>query len=89
MSISASGVRNTLVPHTESVNADHISIILSPDKEDAVLLATEESESREETAYRFRSPANARRIPDANAQARTGNYDIHDLRRDQYRGRSG
>ena len=60
MSISASEARKTLYPLIERVNADHDAVEIVSRKGSAVLMPADEYAAWQETAYLFRSPANAR-----------------------------
>lgn len=79
MSISASEARKTLFPLIEQVNEDRSAIEIVSRKGNAVLLAAEDYEAWQETAYLFRSPANARRILDAYEEALAGKTEEHPL----------
>lgn len=92
MSISASEARKTLFPLIERVNADHEAVEVVSRKGNVVIMPAEEYSAWQETAYLFRSPANARRLLDAYERARAGNAQTHELDRsdeptDQTRGR--
>lgn len=82
MSISASEARKTLYPLIERVNADHDAVEIVSKKGNAVLMPAEEYEAWQETAYLFRSPANARRLLDAYERAKAGQVEAHELDRD-------
>lgn len=79
MSISASEARKTLFPLIERVNANHEAIEIVSRKGNAVLMPADEYAAWQETAYLFRSPANARRLLDSYARARAGATEIHAL----------
>lgn len=81
MSISASEARRTLFPLIESVNEDRDAVEIVSRKGNAVLMPADEYAAWQETAYLFRSPANARRLLDACERARVGNIEVHDLDR--------
>lgn len=81
MSISASEARRTLFPLLEQVNEDRKAVEIVSRKGSAVLMPSEEYEAWQETAYLFRSPANARRLLDAYERARSGQAEVHDLDR--------
>ena len=82
MSISASEARRTLFPLIERVNADPVEYkILTADFGNAVLMPADEYAEWQETAYLFRSPANARRLLDACERARGGEVVVHELDR--------
>ena len=65
MAITASEARKNLFPLIEQVNDDRSAIEITSKRGRAVLVAAEEWEAWQETAYLFRSPANARRLLDA------------------------
>lgn len=81
MSISASEARKTLFPLIERVNEDRDAIEIVSRKGNAVLMSAEDYAAWQETAYLFRSPANARRLLDAYDRARGGKVEVHDLDR--------
>jgi len=65
MAITASEARKNLFPLIEQVNDDRAPVEITSKRGRAVLMAAEEWEAWQETAYLFRSPANARRLLDA------------------------
>lgn len=67
MAITASEARKKLFPLIEQVNNDRTAIEITSRHGNAVLIAAEEWEAWQETAYLFRSPENARRLLDAAA----------------------
>lgn len=81
MSISASEARKTLFPLIERVNEDRDAIEIVSRKGNAVLMSADEYAAWQETAYLFRSPANARRLLDSYERARAGKTRAHDLDR--------
>lgn len=81
MSISASEARKSLFPLIERVNQDHQAVEIVSRKGNAVLMPADEYAAWQETAYLFRSPANARRLLDAYDRARAGTTQTHDLDR--------
>lgn len=81
MSISASEARKTLFPLIERVNDDRTAIEIVSRKGNAVLMPADEYAAWQETAYLFRSPANARRLLDAYERATTGRTETHELDR--------
>ncbi|HEY0117986.1 MAG TPA: type II toxin-antitoxin system prevent-host-death family antitoxin [Cellulomonas sp.] len=81
MSVTASEARRTLFPLIEKVNDDRTAVEITSKHGDAVLMAADEYAAWQETAYLFRSPANARRLLDAYEEARAGEYAEHDLDR--------
>lgn len=83
MSISASEARRTLFPLIERVNDDKEPVEIVSRRGNAVLMPADEYEGWRETAYLFRSPANARRLLDAYERSRRGTTESHDLDRDE------
>ena len=81
MSVSASQARKTLFPLIERVNDDRDVVEIVSRKGSAVLMSAEEYAAWRETAYLFRSPANARRLLDAYERARAGQTEVHELDR--------
>lgn len=81
MSISASEARKTLFPLIERVNNDQEAIEIVSRKGNAVLMPAGEYAAWRETAYLFRSPANARRLLDSYERVRNGARIEHDLDR--------
>lgn len=81
MSVSASQARKTLFPLIEQVNNDRDVVEIVSRKGSAVLMSAEEYAAWRETAYLFRSPANARRLLDAYERARAGQTKVHELDR--------
>lgn len=81
MSLSASEARRTLFPLIERVNEDRDAVEIVSRKGNAVLMSAEEYDAWQETAYLFRSPANARQIIDAYDRARAGKIEVHELDR--------
>ncbi|MDJ1370970.1 type II toxin-antitoxin system Phd/YefM family antitoxin [Gulosibacter molinativorax] len=79
MSISASEARKTLFPLIERVNENHEAVEIVSRKGNAVLMPADEYAAWQETAYLFRSPANARRLLDAYDRARAGKIEFHAL----------
>lgn len=81
MSISASEARKTLFPLIERVNEDRDAVEIVSRKGNAVLMPADEYAAWKETAYLFRSPANARRLLDSYDRARDRKVEVHDLDR--------
>ncbi|WP_153505886.1 type II toxin-antitoxin system Phd/YefM family antitoxin [Cumulibacter manganitolerans] len=81
MSISASEARKTLFPLIERVNNDREAVEIVSRKGNAVLMPADEYAAWQETAYLFRSPANARRLLDAYERATAGKTQVHELDR--------
>lgn len=82
MSISASEARKTLFPLIERINQDREAVEIVSRNGNAVLMPADEYAAWQETAYLFRSPANARRLLDAYERARAGQAEVHDLDRE-------
>lgn len=81
MSMSAGQARKILLPLIERVNNDRDVVEIVSRKGSAVLMSAEEYAAWRETAYLFRSPANARRLLDAYERARAGQTEVHELDR--------
>lgn len=79
MSITASEARKTLFPLIQQVNDDHAAVEIVSRRGNAVLMPADEYAAWQETAYLFRSPANARRLLDAYERAQAGRVEVHDL----------
>jgi antitoxin YefM len=62
MAITASEARKNLFPLIQQVNDDHVPVEITSKSGRAILIAAEDWEAWQETAYLFRSPANARRL---------------------------
>lgn len=82
MAMSASEARKMLFPLIERVNDDREAVEIVSRKGNAVLMSADEYTAWQETAYLFRSPANARRLLDAYERARSGEIESHELDRD-------
>ena len=65
MSITASEARKLLFPLIERVNDDRVPTEITSKRGNAVLMSADDYAAWQETAYLFRSPANARRLLDA------------------------
>lgn len=65
MSITASEARKRLFPLIEEVNDNRAPVEITSKRGNAVLMSAEDYTAWQETAYLFRSPANARRLLDA------------------------
>lgn len=72
MAITASEARRSLFPLIEQVNDDRMPVEITSKRGNAVLMAADEYAAWQETAYLFRSPANARRLLDAAEAAERG-----------------
>lgn len=83
MSISASEARKTLFPLIERINDNHESVEIVSRHGNAVLMPADEYAAWLETAYLFRSPANARRLLDSYERARSGETEVHALDREE------
>ncbi|GAB3085888.1 type II toxin-antitoxin system Phd/YefM family antitoxin [Corynebacterium aquatimens] len=79
MSLSASEARRTLFPLIERVNNDREAVEIVSRHGNVVLMSAEDYSAWQETAYLFRSPANARRLLDAFDAALSGRTEIHDV----------
>ncbi|MEU8892243.1 type II toxin-antitoxin system prevent-host-death family antitoxin [Streptomyces sp. NPDC048442] len=83
MAITASEARRRLFPLIEEVNSDRSAIEIVSKNGSAYLVAAEEYEALQETAYLLRSPANARRLLASYQEAMEGRTEQHELIRDE------
>ena len=81
MSITASEARRTLFPLIEQVNDDRTAVEITSKRGNAVLMSADDYEAWQETAYLFRSPANAQRLLDAYEEALVGGVVARELDR--------
>lgn len=81
MAITASEARRALFPLIQTVNDDRTAIEITSKRGNAVLMSADEYTAWQETAYLFRSPANARRLLDAAEAAERGERVEHPLDR--------
>jgi antitoxin YefM len=81
MAITASEARRGLFPLIQKVNDDRAAIVITSKGGNAVLMSADEYAAWQETAYLFRSPANARRLLDAADAASRGDITEHPLDR--------
>jgi antitoxin YefM len=81
VAITASEARRGLFPLIEKVNDDRAAIEITSKRGNAVLMSADEYAAWHETAYLFRSPANARRLLDAAEAAERGETVEHALDR--------
>ncbi|MGH3322238.1 MAG: type II toxin-antitoxin system Phd/YefM family antitoxin [Streptosporangiaceae bacterium] len=81
MAITASEARRELFPLIQKVNDDRSAVEITSRKGNAVLMSAEDYEAWQETAYLFRSPANARRLLDAVQVLERGEVEEHELDR--------
>jgi antitoxin YefM len=72
VAITASEARRALFPLIEKVNEDRSAIEITSKRGNAVLMSADDYAAWQETAYLFRSPANARRLLDAAEAAERG-----------------
>lgn len=77
MIISASEVRQRLLPLLEQVNTDHEPVRITSRAGDAVLMSADDNDSWQETVYLLRSPENARRLMEAVARDKAGRHEAH------------
>lgn len=82
MSISVSEARRTLFPLIERVNADRVAVEIVSRGGNAVLMSADEYAAWQETAYLFRPQANAQRLLESYERAQLGQFEIHELDRD-------
>lgn len=81
MAITASEARRNLFPLIKQVNDDRAPIEITSKAGNAILMSAEDYAAWVETAYLFRTPANARRLLAAAESARAGQVDVHSLDR--------
>ncbi|MDA8039104.1 MAG: type II toxin-antitoxin system prevent-host-death family antitoxin [Actinomycetota bacterium] len=81
MAITVSEARRGLFPLIEKVNDDRTAVEITSKRGNAVLMSADEYAAWQETAYLFRSPANARRLLDAVEAAARGETVEHPLDR--------
>lgn len=81
MAITASEARRALFPLIEQVNNDRSPVEITSKRGNAVLMSADDYAAWQETAYLFRSPANARRLLDAAGAAERGETAEHSLDR--------
>ena len=81
VAITASEARRALFPLIEKVNDDRSAIEITSKRGNAVLMSADDYAAWQETAYLFRSPANARRLLDAAEAAERGEFTEHTLDR--------
>jgi antitoxin YefM len=79
VAITASEARKNLFPLIEKVNDDRQPIEITSKRGDAVLLSKVDYDALIETAWLLRVPANALRLLESLAQARSGDREVHDL----------
>ncbi|MDR1790984.1 MAG: type II toxin-antitoxin system prevent-host-death family antitoxin [Propionibacteriaceae bacterium] len=72
MTLTATEARQRLFPLIAEVNEDRQAVRITSKQGNAVLVAEADYDSLLETAYLFRSPANARRLLAADAALRAG-----------------
>lgn len=81
MSVTASEARKRLFPLIEEVNDDRAPVEITSKRGNAVLMSADDYAAWQETAYLFRSPANARRLLDAMESIDRGEGTERDLDR--------
>lgn len=81
MAITASEARKHLFGLLEQVNDDRASVEITSKRGNAILMAVDDYEAWQETAYLFRSPVNARRLLDAADALERGRGEVHELDR--------
>jgi len=79
MSITATEARRTLFPLIERVTDDRVPVEIVSRRGAVVMMPAADYAAWQETAYLFRSPANARRLLDAYERAQSGRHEEHDL----------
>ncbi len=81
VAVTASEARRRLFPLIKQVNDDRAAVVITSKRGDAVLMSADEYAAWQETAYLFRSPANARRLLDAADAASRDHVTEHPLDR--------
>jgi antitoxin YefM len=71
MAMTASEARKNLFRLIELVNDDRAPVEITSKRGNAILMSADDYEAWQETAYLFRSPANARRLLESFEQSRT------------------
>ena len=79
MAITASEARKNLFPLIAQVNDDREPIEITSKNGDAVLMSRADYDALTATAWLLRVPANAQRLIESLAQARSGQREEHDL----------
>jgi antitoxin YefM len=79
MSITASEARKNLFPLIQQVNDDRVPVEITSKGGDAVLISRADYDALNETALLLRTPANARRLLESLAQARSRQFEEHEL----------
>lgn len=79
MAITASEARKNLFPLIQQVNEDRAPVEITSKNGRAVLISADEWDAWQETAYLFRSPANALRLLEAAAALDAGRGSIRKL----------
>jgi len=82
MALTASEARKRLFPLIEQVNSDRTTVEIISKRGNAVLMSADDYAAWVETAYLFRSPANARRLLDAHEAYRRGEVTEQSLDRE-------
>lgn len=82
MALTASEARKRLFPLIEQVNSDRTTVEIISKRGNAVLMSADDYAAWVETAYLFRSPANARRLLDAHEAYQRGDVTAHPLDRE-------
>jgi len=81
VTVTATEARQRLFPLIEAVNDDRAPVHITSRRGNAVLLAEDDYDALVETAYLLRSPANARRLMEADAALRRGEGIVIELDR--------
>jgi len=79
MAITASEARKNLFPLIAKVNDDREPVEITSKNGDAVLISRADYDALTETAWLLQVPANAQRLVESLAQARSGRREVHDL----------
>jgi antitoxin YefM len=81
MAITASQARRELFSLIEKVNDDRAPVEITSRRGNAILMSVDDYESWQETAYLFRSPANAQWLVESSEEAGRGEVVEHPLDR--------
>jgi antitoxin YefM len=82
--ISYTAARENLAQTMDKVCSDHAPVIITRNRDQAVvMLALEEYQALEETAYLLKSPANAKRLMQSIAQLKAGKGRVRKVKLDK------
>jgi antitoxin YefM len=81
--MTATAARSDLFNLIEQVNQDRVPVHITSRRGNVVMMAQDDWDAWQETAYLFASPANARRLLGAMGRIAEGKREHHDLDLDQ------